>query len=513
MSEPPAGSLERRLLILAPVGKDATLVAEALRSDAVPCVACRDLPHLAREIERGAAALLIAEEALAEHDGGLAAMLARQPSWSDLPVMVLTRAGADSPIAARIVQTFGNVTLLERPVRIAALVSAVRSALRARGRQYQTRSLLEEREQADERKNQFLATLAHELRNPLAPIRNALSLLRLAGSREGNTSAVEVMDRQVNQLVRLVDDLMDMSRITRGKIELRKETVDLADVIAAAVETSRPLIDAAKHEFAVSLPPERLLLDADGMRLAQVFANLLNNAARYTDPGGRIAIAARREGDSVIVSVSDTGVGIPADSLSRVFDMFVQADARDSRSQTGLGIGLTLVRSLVEMHGGSVTAASEGRGKGSVFSVRMPLGGAEELLPVASAEGAPKIAELRRVLVVDDNRDSANTLGALLTSIGADVRVAYDGPAALAAVEAFQPAVIMLDLGMPGMNGYEVAQRIRTQSEAARTTLIALTGWGDASDRDRTRRAGFDHHLVKPVDIATMQAVLASSRG
>jgi signal transduction histidine kinase len=512
-SEPPGDRGERRLLVLAPVGKDAALIAATLAKDAVPCVACRDLEHLARELERGGAAVLLTEEVLAEDNGRLATLVVRQPAWSDLPVLLLTHSGADSPIADQALKTLGNVTLLERPVRIAALVSAVRSALRARERQYQARAHLDEREEADQRKNHFLATLAHELRNPLAPIRNSLELLRRAGTSPTAAPVYEIMDRQVNQMVRLIDDLMDVSRITRGKIDLRRATVDLAAVIAAAVETSRPLIDGAKHELTVSLPAEGLLLDADAMRLAQVFANLLNNAAKYTDPGGRISIAARRDRDDALVTVSDTGVGIPAESLSRVFEMFAQADPRDGHARTGLGIGLTLARSLVEMHGGSVTAASEGEGKGSVFAVRLPLDRGASAHPYSSTAVAPRLRNRLRILVVDDNRDAADTLFNLLQMMGAEARVAYDGAAALEATRIFQPSVVMLDLGMPGMDGCEVARRIRAQPGAGDTTLIAVTGWGHASDRQRTQQAGFHSHMVKPVDISAMQAVLATLRG
>jgi CheY-like chemotaxis protein/anti-sigma regulatory factor (Ser/Thr protein kinase) len=311
-------------------------------------------------------------------------------------------------------------------------------------------------------------------------------------------------------MVRLIDDLMDVSRITRGKIDLRKVSLDLAGVIGAAVETSRPLIDAANHELVVSLPAEALALDADPMRLAQVFSNLLNNAAKYTDPGGRVTIAARRDGDDAIVTVSDTGVGIPANALARVFEMFAQANARDRRSQSGLGIGLALARSLVEMHGGSSTAASEGEGKGSMFTVRLPLAGAPALAQPPTTAAAPRVNEMQRILVVDDNRDAANTLGTLLQLIGADVRVVYDGEAALAAFGAFRPSVVLLDLGMPGMDGYEVARRLRAEPGATDTTLVALTGWGEPSDRERTRDAGIHHHLVKPVDLNGIQRLLAS---
>jgi two-component system, sensor histidine kinase len=509
----PAELSERRLLVLAPVGKDAALVERTLRQAAIECAACRDLDHLLKELERGAAGILVAEEALPEHDRRLASVIARQPSWSDLPVLLLTRMGADSPMAARAPETLGNVTLLERPVRVAALTSAARSALRVRERQYQTRAYLAEREEADRRKDQFLATLAHELRNPLAPIRNTLAILRRTVGGEAAVPLYEIVERQLNQMVRLIDDLMEVSRITRGSIELRRRPVELADVIAAAVETSRPLIDSANHELTVSLPGETLLLYADAMRLSQVFSNLLNNAAKYTDPGGRIDVSARRESGQVVITVSDTGVGIPAEALATVFEMFVQADSRDERAQTGLGIGLTLVRSLVEMHNGSVSAASDGVGRGSRFSVRLPLAReVDERVAISSTATAavPSPRLTQRILIVDDNRDSADTLGALLGLLGADVRVAYDGASALQTIENFHPTAIVLDLGMPGMDGYELARRIRERPDTSGSALIALTGWGQDSDRHLTRAAGFDHHLIKPVDFEHMQAVLAS---
>jgi signal transduction histidine kinase len=510
VSPTPGESLEHRLLILAPIGKDAALMASMLGKEAVACMACADLDCLARELERGAAAVLVTEEALAERDGQLAALIGRQPPWSDLPVLVLTRRGADSTLALRAASTLGNVTLLERPVRIAALASAVRSALRARERQYQTRAHLMEREQADQRKDEFLATLAHELRNPLAPIRNAVNVLRLSGSSQPANQVWEMMDRQVNHMVRLVDDLMEVSRITRGKIELRKSTLDLAAVIAVAVEANRPLLEAAKHELTVTLPPQPLLVEGDAVRLAQVFSNLLNNAVKYTDAGGRISIVARREDDSAVVTVTDTGVGIPAAALPKVFDMFVQADARDSRAQTGLGIGLTLARSLAEMHGGSVTARSAGAGMGSEFVVRLPVAKGNAAGAQRKAAAVEELRGLPRVLVVDDNRDSADSLGALLQVLGAEVRIAHDGATALAALSAFHPVAIFLDLGMPGMNGYEVASHIRARPDVRGTMLIALTGWGQEKDRLQTAAAGFNHHLVKPADVGALQAVLAA---
>jgi signal transduction histidine kinase/ActR/RegA family two-component response regulator len=480
-----------------------------LRKDAVACAACPDLASLARELEHGAAAILVTEEAL-PRDGRLAEIIGRQPPWSDLPILVLTRAGADSAVVARALQTLGNVTLLERPVRTTALASAVRSALRARERQYQTRAHLLEREVADRRKDEFLATLAHELRNPLAPIRNAVSLLRLSGSTQPSGQIWEMMDRQVDHMVRLVDDLMEVSRITRGKIELRKSTLNVADVIDAAVEASRPLLEAARHQLSVRVQPEPLLVDADAIRLAQVFANLLNNAVRYTDAGGRISIEAWREDGAAMVSVSDTGIGIAAEALPHVFDMFVQANARDSRAQTGLGIGLTLVRSLVVMHGGNVNAFSAGIGQGSEFVVRLPLARPGASLAEAAAIAVREIPGLPRVMVVDDNRDAATSLAALLQVLGAEVHVTHDGPAALAAMGAFAPAAVFLDLGMPGMDGYETAKHMRARADACGTVLVALTGWGQENDRRQTAAAGFNHHLVKPADIDTLRAVLGS---
>jgi signal transduction histidine kinase len=509
VTAPPAERLERRVLVVAPVGKDAALIASMLRRETIETHICAGFDDLVQELARGAAAVLLAEEAMTGPERRLGDAVAQQPPWSDLPILVLTRPGADSAAVGRALHSFGNVTLLERPVRVGALGSAIRSALRARERQYQTRAYLAERQQADERKDRFLATLAHELRNPLAPIRNSMSLLRLAGGGENADAIYGILERQIDHMVRLVDDLMEVSRITRGKIELRKAPVDLAESIAVAVETSRPLIDAAQHDLQVSLPDERMVLQADGMRLAQVFSNLLNNAAKYTDAGGRIAIAARREGHAAVVTVSDNGVGIPADALPRVFEMFAQVDAGDSRAQTGLGIGLTIVRSLVEMHGGSVVATSAGPGRGSEFVVRLPLADRPRERASSGARTAPADRTLPRVLLVDDNHDAADTLGALLQMLGAEVQVVYDGPSALDAIAAFRPSVVVLDLGMPGMDGYEVARRVR-EHHPKLPVLIALTGWGQERDRQLTAAAGFEHHLVKPVGLDTLKTVLAS---
>ena len=505
-----------RLLIFAPIGRDGALIAGLLQGLGGDCRICRDVAELRRGLADGVGVVILTEEVLGQ-PLGLAEYVAAQPPWSDLPILLLTRKGADSPAVVHAMETLGNVTLLERPVRVGALRSSVRSALRARARQYQTRAHLEDRERADAHKNRFLATLAHELRNPLAPIRNALAILSISdGARAPELGAI--MERQLDHMVRLVDDLMEVSRIDRGMIELRRRRVELEAVIAVAVETSRPLIDAAGHELSIDLPAEPLVLDADPVRLAQVFSNLLNNAAKYTDPGGRITLRARREGGDAAITIEDTGVGIEPAELQRVFDMFSQGDPGGERTRSGLGIGLTLARNLVELHGGAVTASSPGRGHGSTFVVRLPLDGASAGVPApvqvaaAAADPGAAPATTRRILVVDDNHDSADTLGAMLMLLGGDVRVAYDGPAALQAYDEFHPALVVLDLGMPGMDGYEVARRMRQRDDGGNSMLVALTGWGQDSDRESTAQAGFDHHLVKPVGLDAVRTLLSGTR-
>jgi signal transduction histidine kinase len=499
---------ERRLLILTPFGRDAELLCKILEPDGFDCTPCTKMPELAREAAGGCAAVIVHEELLGRETLQLVQVIQGQPSWSDLPVIVLTRAGVDWTAVQELVAPLGNVTLIERPVRVAALRSTVRTAMRARDRQYQTRDFLREREEADQRKDEFLAMLAHELRNPLAPIRNTISILRLSGGTQPASQLWEMMERQVGHMVRLVDDLLEVSRITRGKIELRKDRIELSLVIASAVETSRPLIDGGKHELSVTLPAQSLLIEGDAMRLAQVFANLLNNAAKYTDPGGRISLVAEREGNDVAVRVRDNGIGIAADALPRIFDMFMQAGGPGRSSQPGLGIGLTLAKSLVEMHAGTLTAMSAGPGKGSEFTARLPLAAVQAKETAAPTPLAAAGQRPRRVLIVDDNRDAADSLGALLKVLGAEVRVVHSGPSALETLEGFKPELVFLDIGMPEMDGYEVARRIRGRDEWRDLRLVALTGWGQERDRKLSKAAGFDHHLIKPADVGTLQSVL-----
>ncbi len=351
--------------------------------------------------------------------------------------------------------------------------------------------------------------LAHELRNPLAPIRTGLEVIRIGGEdpvvREQTRST---MERQTLQLARLVDDLLDVSRITSGRIELRKCRVELAGVIQNAVESARPLLTEKGHDLTVDLPQQPILLDADPTRLTQVIGNLLHNAAKYTTEHGRIWLTAGCEGNAAVLRIRDTGIGIPNDMLHRVFDVFTQVDRSLERTDGGLGIGLTLVKRLVELHGGSVWCQSPGPAQGSEFVMRLPLPAPVQANLPASAE-APAVAPQRRMLVVDDNKDAATMLAMMLQVLGNEVFQAHDGLEALAAAERLRPDVILMDIGMPRLNGYDAARRIRQQPWGQQMMIIALTGWGQEQDRKQSREAGFDHHLVKPAEPAVILKLIA----
>jgi PAS domain S-box-containing protein len=378
----------------------------------------------------------------------------------------------------------------------------------------ETHSAMEALREADRRKDEFLATLAHELRNPLAPIRNALGVLKLKGSGTPEVQwARDVIDRQMQQMTRLIDDLLDTSRIGTGKIELQRQRIELADVVHGAVEASRPLIAQHGHELSVELPREPVYLHGDLVRLSQVFCNLLNNAARYTPHGGRIDVSATLKASAVLVSVRDTGIGIPRDMLPKVFDMFTQVDRSLERSRGGLGIGLTLVKQLVELHGGRVEAHSAGLGQGSEFVVRLPVLADVGRSAVAPRSPAPVAAAGgRRVLVVDDNEDAAESLAILLRMMGLECVTAHDGLEGLRLAREQRPDVVLLDIGLPGMNGYDAAMAIRAEPWGQSATLVALTGWGQSEDRRRSREAGFDVHLVKPVAPEQIVEVLEKFR-
>ena len=755
---------EERVLVLAPTPGDAALSRTVLTGAGLECEVFYDVNELCRELPEGAGAVLLTEETLARVDSAcLLEQLKKQPGWSDLPVLLLAEHGADSPLAVTMMELLGNVTVLEQPVRVTTLISTLRTALKARRRQYELRDQIEaqallaaiiessqdaiigktldgtiiswnagaerlfgysaeeaidqpitliipperhdeekviierlrrgeaiehfetvrvaksgrrldisltispvrdntgkiiaaskvardvtERKRAqralraseerfrfladtipsmvwtaapdgtityanrrwreyygltleqnsegcselvlhpddyercvtewsealregkqyeievrnrrhdgvyrwfitravplrdglgqivswfgvttdiqdqketqehlqevDRRKDEFLATLAHELRNPLAPIRNSVQFLRMsAKDPSASEHAAAIIDRQVNHLVRLVDDLLEVSRITRGKIELRKEPVDLAAIIGSAVETSGPLIEAARHRLNISLPAQPVMLEADAVRVSQVISNLLNNAAKYTEAGGQIWLETRMESREVVISVRDTGIGIPAGMLPKVFEMFTQVDRSVTRSQGGLGIGLTLSRSLVEMHGGTIKACSEGTGLGSEFIVRLPLAQAEESLGEIKADARAadngQKSPGRRILVVDDNIDSAESLGLWLKFMGHEVRLVHEGLATLEAAREYHPDVIVLDIGLPDIDGCQVAERLRQEPNLNGVLLIALTGYGQDEDRQRCYDAGFDEHLIKPVDPGSLEALLSS---
>jgi signal transduction histidine kinase/CheY-like chemotaxis protein len=520
-------NVEERILVLTPTGRDADLIRSNLHGVGVSSLACRSWAVLESEFRVGAGAILLSEEAL-DDDGvpRLQSLLQEQPAWSDMPVMLLVGRKGDTAAMHAATRPIGNVTLLERPMRVAALLSAVEYALRARRRQYESRQHLlaleraaddlskSERQlrEAHARKDEFLATLAHELRNPLAPIRNAVHILKRKAADPTLAPLHDIIDRQLAQLVRLVDDLLEVSRITRGKVSLHLEQLDIASILRGAIETSRPLLDAARHELQVELPAESIRVRGDTVRLGQVFSNLLNNAAKYTEDGGRIRMVARTEGDQVVVCIEDNGIGIEPAMLDSVFDIFTQVRDADARAQGGLGIGLTLVRSLVGLHGGRVTAHSEGRNRGSRFSVYLPI----EKMPAEQARSTSEAhvatpALTSRVIVVDDNRDAADTLSMALRQHGAEVQTAYCAEDALGALAPDVDTAVIADLGMPEVDGFELARRIRSSPCHSRVRLIALSGWGQVEDRARAEAAGFDCHFTKPADIEDLIAAVSPS--
>ncbi|MDP1741927.1 response regulator [Polaromonas sp.] len=489
--------MERRIVICTPTGQDADLTSRVFHSVNIGSMVCRDAGELVEQLPRGAGALLLAEEVISGSAMlPLAEYVARQPTWSDIPILLLTRSGADSLDVRRAVGRLGNVTLMERPVRTTALISAARSAIRARERQYQVRD-------ADRRKDEFLATLAHELRNPLAPIRTSMGILKnLHSDSDPVTRLRNVVDRQVTHLTRLVDDLLDVARITSGKVVLKKNRITLRSVVNHAVEISSSAMEVKKHRLDVNELESDYLLDADHARLVQSVANLLVNAAKFTPTEGHIVLGIHVEGDTVKFSVRDNGIGLEPSSLSRIFDLFAQTPV-PGEVPSGLGIGLSLARQFAEMHGGNLRAFSDGLGRGSEFVLTLPVVVEQKESPPRKevAVTPPAVCgRFRKVLVVDDNVDAADTLEALLGMDGFAVTTVYNGVAAVDQVKVATPDVVVMDIGMPGMDGYDAARLIRQHPGGEKILLIALTGWGQFNDRKRASEAGFDHHLVKPVD-------------
>ena len=454
--------------------------------------------------------LVLTDVMMPRLDGfGLLRELRDDPRTRSVPVIMLSaRAGEESRVEG---MEAGADDYLVKPFSARELLARVSAHLQMARMRREAEETLRD---ADRRKDEFLATLAHELRNPLAPLRNGLQVLKLASGSDGEVieQSRNMMERQLGQMVRLIDDLLDVSRISRGAIELRKERVELAKVIRQAVETSLPLIEQASHELTVSVPPEPIYVDADVTRLAQVFANLLNNAAKYTEHGGHIGLTVEPRDGDVLVTVRDDGLGIPAPMLASVFEMFTQVDRSLEKSQGGLGIGLTLVKRLVELHGG-------GRGRperaatapGSEFVVRLPVApspGEHHEQEERGDEEAGR-AGRRRILVVDDNEDSAISLAMMLRLMGNDTRTAHDGLQALDVAAWYRPDVVLLDIGMPRLNGYDTARRIREQAWGKHALLVAMTGWGQDEDRKRSQEAGFNLHMVKPVNPEALQSLLA----
>jgi signal transduction histidine kinase/CheY-like chemotaxis protein len=507
---------EERFLVVAPTGRDGSLTALLLADHGMACRVCGDIDELERCFDaEGAAGFMIAEEALVRPAlTVLERILAQQPPWSDLPVLLFTSAktswSARDP-TRRTVNALGNVTLLERPLRPITMLSAARSALRARRRQYTARAALHAEQRAVQARDQFLAMLGHELRNPLSAIAlaNSLDSDPRVGQRQ------DVIGRQVHHLMRLVDDLLDVSRVTSGKVQLKRELVDLCHVVESSLASTRPMIAAQQLELAVSLPPATLIVDGDPVRLEQAVVNLLSNAAKYTQAHGRIALEVKRTDGHAVVEVRDDGVGIAPEMLDRVFDLFMQADGSLDRAQGGLGIGLTLVRNLIEMHGGTVRAKSDGLGKGSAFELRLPLAAAKagattrSSTPPAADGGKNKRPRAFRMLLIEDNADSRELLALLLERLGHRVFTADDGVRGLAEALQQRPQVLLVDIGLPGMDGYAVARRVR--AELGRSVyLIALTGYGQPEDRKRALDAGFDAHFTKPVDMKAIEKLLHS---
>lgn len=527
-------TLALRILIVAPIGRDASAIVELLESRGHLARVCSGLSDAGAQLEQGAGALLLTEESLQpEQIAALLPSLDRQPAWSELPVIMLMTAG-ERPAQRfdRIAAAAGGITLLERPIGSVTLLRSIEVALLSRRRQYQVRDLLEAQRQretalrdseerlrlavaalrdADQRKDAFLATLSHELRNPLAPIRTAAQILaspRLTPKQLQWTQSV--IQRQAAHMASLLDDLLELTRITQGKLQLRKQPCSIQDIVEAAVETARPLLEKKRHELRMHVPHDIPRFVADPVRLAQAISNLLTNAAKYTDAGGRIEVSARLD-ERLTIAVQDNGIGIPTEQLEGLFTMFSQIPSAIGRSEGGLGVGLALVRGLAELHGGTVEAQSEGAGKGSRFVISLPFEPcAERAQQHVQGEPTAIPSGKLRVLIADDNRDAADSLSMLLSMDGHAVRTVYGGHEAISAIGMFRPDVALLDIGMPEVDGYAAAKMIRQQHGDRDIYLIAITGWGQQEDKLRALEAGFAMHVTKPVNPDLLRDLLRS---
>ena len=504
---PQTETRNERVLILAPTGRDAELACGALRNAGLTAEDVPEVEALCRALHEGCGALIITEEALDAHAMRcLHDALDKQPAWSDPPLLIFT-SRPSAELAVRSFEQLGaraNITMIERPIRVKTMVSAARAALRARRRQYEVRDLVRELEDRLEERDNFLAMLSHELRNPLAAITLAVDSL-YDQTTVSNEHAILV--RQTRHLAKLVDDLLDIARVTTGKISLHMMPVDLADVVEHCVESMRARAEARRLRLSVkSTAAQEASVRGDAVRLEQVVNNLLSNAIKYTPPGGEIEVAVETEGDEVVLGVRDTGKGISPEMLTRIFDLFMQGDTTIDRTDGGMGVGLTLVKKLVQLHRGSVRAYSRGAGSGSEFVVRLPHAapaGATVARPKTAATTAP-----RRILVIEDNSDIRDLLRIKLRQLGHKVEAAEDGKTGLEQLLAAPPEVALVDIGLPGMNGYEIA-RLARQHLGDRVYLVALTGYGQSEDKEKALEAGFDVHLTKPADFVDLQNVLA----
>jgi len=495
--------------VLAPLGRDAALATSCLTAAGIEAEAVEGIAELRERIQAGVGAVLITEEVLTVDVVRSLALLTRaQPPWSDLPLIVFSCSGVrgvPSRLAGHL-QDLGNVWFVDRPVQRRTLVAAVRSALRARQRQYEARRAIDAREE-------FLAMLGHELRNPLAAIRLATDLLERREKNEASTSKYAAsVKRQTNHLRRLVDDLLDVARVTSGKVSLQRQRVELSGLVRRSVETHRAL--AESHSLSLTFFDEGVetVVDGDEVRLDQVVSNLITNAVKYTPPGGRIDVRVGQRAGEAILGVSDTGIGIPPDHLRSIFDMFAQVPTSLDRASGGLGLGLTLVRSLVELQGGSVSADSDGKGRGSVFTVRLPLARGAQASAGDAPPGPPSAqATPDRVVIIDDNDEIRTMLVEALELDGYAVEQAADGREGLTRILSARPNAALIDIGLPGLDGYEVARRARDVLGDS-LVLVAMSGYGQAEDRARAARAGFDTHLTKPASVAEIQAALSPAR-
>ena len=503
-----------KVVLVSPNPADRQLAAGFLRDEGMEAQECASVLEATAHVGEGVSCIVMVEEALEQHGlEGFHDAIATQPAWSDMPlIIVASHGGSLQGLMENVFPISGNMTLLQRPLHPLSLVSAVRVALRSRRRQYQMRDLLAERERAVRQRDEFLAMLAHELRNPLAPIRYAAYLM---GAQTDTSPLIDkcrvLIDKQARHITRLVDDLLDVSRLELGKIEMRPQRADLNELAAAAVESCMPMTSDQQHEVTLRTARRPIPVNVDPVRLEQSISNLIVNAAKFTPAGGSITVETSVDGGEGIVAVTDNGVGIRPDMLESIFDLFTQSEVSIDRTKGGLGIGLTLVKRLIELHGGSVKAYSEGLGKGARVEARLPL--------IAAAvsekrEARPQIeAVSRRVLVAEDGEDTREALGILLREWRHDVVFAADGPEAVRIARDEHPDIALIDIGLPGFDGYSVARKIRGEGSdwARQVRLIALTGYGQASDRKRSIEAGFDMHLVKPVDPVELQGVLAEA--